>query len=210
MDLKDIKTKRLSDIEKKVFFLAWLNEKLKAAGSRALPVLVGGSAVQLYTGGNYMSIDMDIYLDDISPAVKLLEEQGFVRAERYYFSAEYDLLAEFVGGDMPEKISEVEYNEQTILISSPEEMIIDRLIAAKWQNIPKDLEWARVIISLKTELDMDYLYKRAKEEDIVGYLEMALRKNAEIMKKITAVQDSSNLKMPSCNSKALKLVFGRI
>ena len=47
MDLKDIKTKRLSDIEKKVFFLAWLNEKLKAAGSRALPVLVGGSAVQL-------------------------------------------------------------------------------------------------------------------------------------------------------------------
>ena len=76
---------------------------------------------------------MDIYLDDISPAVKLLEEQGFVRAERHYFSAEYDLLAEFVGGDMPEKISE-----------------------------------------------------------------------------ITAVQDSSNLKMPSCNSKALKLVFGHI
>lgn len=180
MDLKDIKTKRLSDIEKKVFFLAWLNEKLKAAGSRALPVLVGGSAVQLYTGGNYMSIDMDIYLDDISPAVKLLEEQGFVRAERHYFSAEYDLLAEFVGGDMPEKISEVEYNEQTILISSPEEMIIDRLTAAKWWKIPKDLEWARVIISLKTELDMDYLYKRAKEEDIVDYLEMALRKNAEI------------------------------
>jgi hypothetical protein len=27
---------------------------------------------------------------------------------------------------------------------------------------------------------MDYLYKRAKEEDIVDYLEMALRKNAEI------------------------------
>ena len=43
MDLRDIKTKRLSDIEKKVFFLAWLNEKLKAAGSRALPVLVGGA-----------------------------------------------------------------------------------------------------------------------------------------------------------------------
>ena len=27
---------------------------------------------------------------------------------------------------------------------------------------------------------------------------------------LTAVQDSSNFKMPSCNSKALKLVFGRI
>ena len=73
---------------------------------------------------------------------------------------------------------------KTVLISSSEEMIIDRLNAAKWRNIPKDLEWARVILSLKTELDMDYLYKRAKEEDIVDYLEMALRKNAEIMKKM--------------------------
>lgn len=132
-----------------------------------------------------MSIDMDIYLDDISPAVKLLEDQGFVRAERHYFSAEYDLLAEFVGGDMPEKISEVEYNEQTILISSPEDMIIDRLTAAKWRNIPKDLEWARVMIStgVETGLDMDYLRRRAAEEDIEDYLKIAFQKNAEIMKK---------------------------
>jgi hypothetical protein len=180
MDLKDIKTKRLSDIEKKIFFLTWLNEKLKAAGSCALPVLVGGSAVQLYTGGNYMSIDMDIYLDDILPATNLLKEHGFIKTGRHYFSVEYDLLAEFVNGHVPEKISEIEYMGKTVLISSSEEMIIDRLNAAKWRNIPKDLEWARVILSLKTELDMDYLYKRAKEEDIVDYLEMALRKNAEI------------------------------
>ena len=184
MDLKDIKTKRLSDIEKKIFFLAWLNGKLKAAESRAFPVLVGGSAVQLYTGGNYMSVDMDIYLDDIMPAVGILEKYGFVKTGRHYFSAEYDLLAEFVSGCIPEKIREIEYKGKTVLISSPEEMIIDRLNAAKWRNIPKDLEWARVILSLKTELDMDYLYKRAKEEDIVDYLEMALRKNAEIMKKM--------------------------
>lgn len=182
MDLKDIKTKRLSDIEKKIFFLAWLNGKLKAAESRAFPVLVGGSAVQLYTGGNYMSIDMDIYLDDISPAVKLLEEQGFVRAERHYFSAEYDLLAEFVGGDMPEKISEIEYGEDVILVSSLEEVIIDRLNAAKWRNIPKDLEWARVMISTgdETGLDMDYLRRRAAEEDIVDYLERAFQENGRI------------------------------
>lgn len=182
MDLKDIKTKRLSDIEKKVFFLAWLNEKLKAAGSRALPVLVGGSAVQLYTGGNYMSVDMAIYIDDIMPAVGILEKYGFLKTGRHYFSAEYDLLSEFVSGHVPEKISEIEYMGKTVLISSPEEMIIDRLNAAKWRKIPKDLEWARVIISLKTELDMDYLYKRAKEEDIVDYLEMAFKKNVEIMK----------------------------
>ena len=185
MDLKDIKTKRLSDIEKKIFFLAWLNEKLKAVGSRALPVLVGGSAVQLYTGGNYMSVDMDIYIDDIMPAVGILEKYGFVKTGRHYFSAEYDLLAEFVSGCIPEKIREIEYKGKTVLISSPEEMIIDRLNAAKWRNIPKDLEWARVMISTGagTGLNMEYLRRRAAEEDIEDYLEVAFQKNAEIMAK---------------------------
>jgi len=185
MDLKDIKTKRLSDIEKKIFFLAWLNEKLKAVGSRALPVLVGGSAVQLYTGGNYMSIDMDIYLDDILPATNLLKEHGFIKTGRHYFSVEYDLLVEFVSGHVPEKISEIEYMGKTVLISSSEEMIIDRLNAAKWRNIPKDLEWARVMISTGagTGLNMEYLRRRAAEEDIEDYLEVAFQKNAEIMAK---------------------------
>lgn len=182
MDLKDIKIKRLSDIEKKIFFLAWLNGKLKAAESRAFPVLVGGSAVQLYTGGNYMSVDMDIYLDDIMPAVSILEKYGFVKIGRHYFSAEYDLLAEFVSGRIPEKIREIEYKGKTVLISSPEEMIIDRLNAAKWRNIPKDLEWARVMISTgdETGLDMDYLRRRAAEEDIVDYLERAFQENDRI------------------------------
>ena len=182
MDLKDIKTKRLSDIEKKIFFLTWLNEKLKAAGSCALPVLVGGSAVQLYTGGNYMSIDMDIYLDDILPATNLLKEHGFIKTGRHYFSVEYDLLAEFVSGHVPEKISEIEYMGKTVLISSSEEMIIDRLNAAKWRNIPKDLEWARVMIASENsaELDMDYLRKRAKEKDIEDFLERAFEENKKI------------------------------
>lgn len=74
MDLKDIKTQKLGEMEKKIFFMAWLGKKLRGAGSRALPVLVGGSAVQLYTGSNYMSIDMDIYLDDIQPAADILKE----------------------------------------------------------------------------------------------------------------------------------------
>ncbi len=182
MDLKDIKTKRLHDIEKKIFFLAWLNEKLKAAGSRALPILVGGSAVELYTGGNYTSVDMDIYLDDIVLAVDILEEHGFVKTGRHYFSAEYDLLAEFVSGRIPEKVSEIEYGEEFILVSSLEEMIIDRLNVAKWRNIPKDLEWARIMISSGDGmgLDMDYLRGRAAEEGIEDYLEKTLQENNRI------------------------------
>ena len=182
MDLKDIKLKRLSDMEKKIFFLAWLNERLKAAGSRALPVLVGGSAVQLYTAGNYASFDMDIILDDLSKVVGILEKNGFVKTGRHYYSKEYNLLAEFVSGSIPEKVTEIAYEKETVLISSLEEMIIDRLTAAKWWKIPKDLEWARVMIASENsaELDMDYLRKRSKEEDIEDFLERAFEENKKI------------------------------
>ena len=33
--------------------------------------------------------------------------------------------------------------------------------------------------------------------------------NSKILNSVTAVQDSSNFQMPSCNSKALLFVFGR-
>lgn len=179
MDLKDIKTQKLGEMEKKIFFMAWLGEKLRGAGSRALPVLVGGSAVQLYTGSNYMSIDMDIYLDDIQPAADILKDHGFVKTGRQYYCEEYDLLAEFVSGSVPERVVEVEYGDMTVLVSSLEEMIVDRLNAVKWWKASKDLEWARVMISsgYGAKLDIEYLRRRAAEEDITDILEKALEEN---------------------------------
>lgn len=172
MDLKDISTKRLNDIEKKIFFLAWLNEQIKATESAFFPILVGGSAVQLYTGGNYASFDMDIVLDNISTVVGILEANGFSKIEKQYYSKEYDLLVEFVGGSAPARINRLKYGEQFVLVTSLEEIIIDRLNAAKWSNVPKDLEWVCVMISSNNimKLDIDYLKKRAIEEDIEDFL----------------------------------------
>ena len=86
MDLKDISARNFSDIEKKIFFLAWLNEQIKVTESVIFPILVGGSAVQLYTGGNYASVDMDIVLDDISTVVDILEANSFTKIEKQYYS----------------------------------------------------------------------------------------------------------------------------
>ena len=175
MDLKDIKTQKLGEMEKKIFFMAWLGETLRGAGSRALPILVGGSAVQLYTGGNYASVDMDIVLDDISTVIGILEANGFSKIGKQYYSKEYDLLVEFVSGPAPGKINRLKYGEQFVLVTSLEEIIIDRLNAAKWWNVPKDLEWVRVMISSNNiiKLDIEYLRKRAAEEDIEDFLEKA-------------------------------------
>lgn len=175
MDLKDISARNFSDIEKKIFFLAWLNEQIKVTESVIFPILVGGSAVQLYTGGNYASVDMDIVLDDISTVVDILEANSFTKIEKQYYSREYDLLVEFVSGPAPGKINRLKYGEQFVLVTSLEEIIIDRLSAAKWWNVPKDLEWVRVMISSNNiiKLDIEYLRKRAAEEDIEDFLEKA-------------------------------------
>lgn len=179
MDLRDIVTQKFSNIEKKIFFLAWLNEQIKATKSLMFPILVGGSAVQLYTGGNYASMDMDIVLDDISIVTDILKTNGFSKIGKQYYSKEYDLLVEFVSGPAPVKINRLKYGEQFVLVTSLEEIIIDRLNAAKWWNVPKDLEWVKVMISANKniKLDMDYLSKRAAEEDIEDYLEKAFEGN---------------------------------
>lgn len=183
MDLNYIKALRLSDMEKKIFFLAWLNETLKAVGSSAIAVLVGGSGVQLYTGGNYASSDVDLVLDDISEAAGILEANSFSKTGKHYYSKDYCLFVDLIKGSAPERITIVEYSGKPVFVIPVEEMIIDRLAAAKKLNIPKDLEWARVMISWGSarELDMEYLRKRAEENDVMDFLKIALVENDRIM-----------------------------
>ena len=59
-ELQDILKSVENPIERKLFFLGWLNRQLKAFNVKDFPVLAGGSAVSLYTAGNYSSVDIDL------------------------------------------------------------------------------------------------------------------------------------------------------
>ena len=124
---------------------------------------------------NFEVVNMGVMV----PAADILKEHGFVKTGRQYYCEEYDLLAEFVSGSVPERVVEVEYGDMTVLVSSLEEMIVDRLNAVKWWKASKDLEWARVMISsgYGAKLDIEYLRRRAAEEDITDILEKALEEN---------------------------------
>lgn len=97
------------------------------------PVLVGGAAVELYTGGAYTTGDYD-FVGEVPEAVaRALEESGFKREGRHWIHAKAELFVEFPGSAVQphEKTAILELGDASVLTLSPEDMIIDRLAA--WQ-----------------------------------------------------------------------------
>lgn len=97
------------------------------------PVLVGGAAVELYTGGAYTTGDYD-FVGDVPESVgRALEESGFKRKGRHWIHEDAELFVEFPGSAVQphEKTAMLELGGVSVLTLSPEDMIIDRLAA--WQ-----------------------------------------------------------------------------
>ena len=62
-------------------------------------------------------------------------------------------------------------------IKTPEDLIVAKLIYGSPQDIEDALS---VIINMKDELDIDYLTKRAQEENVYNMLTKIFRKTKEI------------------------------
>ncbi len=84
VNLEDIKAEK-DELKKMLLFMSWLNRKLKERGVTALPIVVGGSAVEIYTFGRYISGDIDLVtsnrnaIRDILLSTNLFEDRkGFL------------------------------------------------------------------------------------------------------------------------------------
>ncbi|VVB84789.1 Uncharacterised protein [uncultured archaeon] len=133
------------------------------------PVLVGGSAVELYTRGRAMSLDLDL-IGDISLIAPILESQNFKRTGRHFHKG--SIYIEVPSGTLQGERSVVlEYNGKKIRVISVEDLIIDRLCGCKFWKSEYDCEHARMLFaSYKTKLDMGYLNDRAKKEEVSDLL----------------------------------------
>lgn len=129
------------------------------------PVLVGGGAVSFYTRGAYMSSDMDFVAPDPRPFLELLEETGFECSGRYRILG--DLYVE-----VPSEVLAGRYEDRGGLrVVSAEDLIVDRLCAAKFWRSEKDRQWAGVLLS-SPDLDWTYLRLRAEQEDVADLLQL--------------------------------------
>lgn len=129
------------------------------------PILVGGSAVELYTRGMAKSIDLDIIANRMVIAPLLLK-QGFKQEGRHFYKGRIDI-------EIPSDIFQgrrsniIKHKGKKIRIISVEDLIIDRLCACRFWESVYDCEQAQMLIrAYKNRLDRQYLNDRARQESL--------------------------------------------
>jgi len=161
-----------------------LTEALEPEGIR--PILVGGVALEFYTLGGYATKDIDLVASSRKKLKTVLEKLGFTRrmGERHWYSTELDVAIEIpdeILAGSPEKLTVLEIDGKNVYIIGIEDLIIDRLSAAKFWQSPSDFEWAVKIIALHAEdIDFDYLKKAAKEHDVEDILKETLKESEDL------------------------------
>ena len=171
-------------VRRRATFIAILSREMHRRGEKT-PVVVGGEAVELYTQGSYTTGDIDIK-SPRGATESVLKKWGFRKKGRTWFNKELDIYVDWVGAAFDEG-EEAENRVTTIKIAkgleikviSIEDLVIDRLNAAKWWGDVDSLMWAKVLLGVKRRLgrkiDLTYLQKRADEEDTKDFLNKILR-----------------------------------
>lgn len=161
---------------------AALAEWLQSLYQRSLrPVLIGGSAVELYTLGAYTSGDLD-FAGEVPPDVaRALATAGFVKQGRHWIHEKGRVLLEFPGrrSNDPEGAREIEAAGARVLVLAPEDLLVDRLAAWKFWRSEVDAVNALLIWwSCGKRLRRHRLDRLASSEDVSDALD-ALEKFAE-------------------------------
>jgi hypothetical protein len=142
------------------------------------PIIVGGSAVYLLAPTLEPSLDIDI-VTRIEPSSVAIESWGFRRQKgrvwrRDDLRIDVDLLHEFRGSRV--RALQVETPYGPVRVACPEDMIVKRLAELKhWPTTPawraRLVEQVRVLlVEYRDRLDLEYLEKRARREDISDIL----------------------------------------
>src|SRR6056297_2769182 len=175
-EIESILNEEIDDFSKKIKIIAVLTSALKE-NLNITPVVVGGQAVEFYTGGGYATMDVDIICESSTKKIGgIIEKLGFYKDNKYWIldSDRIDLAIETPSGPLAgsvDKLLELEIGRHTAYLIGIEDIIIDRLNAyvywkEKWQE-----EWILgMMVSNYEDIDFEYLNKRAGEERVTDFL----------------------------------------
>lgn len=154
-------------IRKRMLALALLTHRLAEDGIE--PVLVGGAALELYTGGGYATKDVDLALPNTPEVDAAFAELGFTKEGRYWIRDDVDLLfeapapADLPGEEAPRTVVEIEGLRAVVL--GVEDLLVDRLRAAVHWHSEEDRRWARRLALLYADR-LDWAYLRSRVEAV--------------------------------------------
>jgi hypothetical protein len=159
--------KEPNDLRKKMLLLGFLSDELSRKAG--LLFLVGGQAVETYTAGQFTTGDVDVTTTDRKATESLLGRLGFKKEGMVWLSEKLGIAVHIVGSypSRTARIRSVEVGPYTVRVVGVEELIIDRLKAAKFWKSGRDSEQAVVLFNgFRDRIDIDYLRARAREEKV--------------------------------------------
>lgn len=139
-----------------------------------VPVLVGGSAVELYTGGAYTTGDLDFVGHISQNARKSLTEAGFIRHGKNWIHEKAKVFLEFPSSSLGEgeRKAILNLDHFQVQIISPEDLLVDRLAAWKHWESPVDGVNSFLLYRAQNKFfDEDHLERRTTTEDVQDALE---------------------------------------
>lgn len=165
--------KEPSEFKRKLLFTGYLFDRLAKQDVKAF--VVGGEAVEIFTAGQFVTGDIDITVTDREKADRVLAEMGFIKVGRIWLSEDIGVAIDIVATypSRTERARTIEVNGFKVNVEGVEDLVIDRLVAAKyWRSNPKlDIEQAAVLLTaFKNSIDLEYVRKRAVEEKVDDYL----------------------------------------
>ena len=132
---------------------AYIQSHLRGKGIES--VLTGGSAVSIFSGEKYVSLDLDFVITGYPKRSRVLEamqEIGFRQTGRHFEHPDTALLVEFPGGPLSvgkaqvSKIDTLQYETGRLQIISPSDCVKDRLVAYYHWGDRQALEQAIMVI----------------------------------------------------------------
>jgi predicted nucleotidyltransferase len=166
-----------SMLEKKLLIVGELTRRLAPQGIR--PVIVGGTAVEIYSLGAYQTYDIDLVVAQREQAISALETMGFQRTGRVWFHPDWEMAIEIpdthLAGDTA-RLNRLEIEGYQVDCIGLEDLILDRLNAAVHWRSSEDRRWVTILLrAYRNTLDLTYLHERANQEGTLSVLEELLR-----------------------------------
>lgn len=146
----------------------------RTSGLRGSLVIVGGSAISVYTSGGYVSEDIDL-VGQKSRITPVLERWGFRIDEQgsrpYWVRKDLGLLVDLVGGSRSTGLESHVTTFRTaygpVCVAAPEDLVIRRLILAKRDRREEHLNQAVLLVEQAGEgIDIEYLEVLVRYEGV--------------------------------------------
>ena len=160
--------KEPDELKKKLLLVGYVTDKLERKSESVY--LVGGQAVETYTGGEFRTGDIDLTTTDRKTTEEILEQIGFRRLGMVWLNETLGIAVHIVGlfpNRGIDKARTVRVGPFVVRTVGIEDLIVDRLAAAKFWKSQRDTEQAKALFEgFRKQIDMPYLRKRARDENV--------------------------------------------